>query len=180
MGVSIGVVLTRDTNSARDGPPAITQTSIAGATLGHMQSYYKKRFGGWQARMLPKPGFPVLAFQSPEVAVYFPVEGQAAHIMTTWNRDYRTAAGIGPCSTVEEMKEAYEDAVQPSWSGTSPDGKKVFQWVVGDNLVFATFLDRKVIRAVALYEGNPNDTLGGSPRAYAGYVAAEETSCHRG
>ena len=60
----------------------------------------------------------------------------------------------------------------------SPDGKKVFQWVVGDNLVFATGLDRKVMHAVALYEGNPNYTLGGSPRAYAGYVAAEETSCH--
>jgi Protein kinase domain len=184
MGASIGVVLTRDTNSARDGPPEITQNSIAGATLGRMPSYYKKRFDGWQARVLSGPplgpGFPLLAFQGPEVAVYFPVEGQAAHIMTTWNRDHRTAVGIGPCSTVEEMKEAYGDAVQPSWSGTSRDGKKVRQWVVGDNLIFATFLDRKVIRAVALYEGNPNNTLGGSPQAYAGYVAAEETSCDRG
>jgi Protein kinase domain len=184
VGTAIGIVLARDTNQARTGPPAITQNSIAGATLGHIPSYYKKRFGGWQARVLSEPplgpGFPLLAFQTPEVAVYFPVEGQAAHIMTTWNRDYRTAAGIGPCSTVEEMKEAYGDAVQPSWTGTSPDGKKVFQWVVGDNLIFATFLDRKVIRAVALYEGNPNNTLGGSPRAYAGYVAAEETSCERG
>jgi Protein kinase domain len=177
VGTAIGVVLTRDTDSARTGPPAITQNSIAGATLGRMQSYYKKRFGGWQARVLSEPGFPSLAFQGPEVAVYFPVEGQAAHIMTTWNRDYRTAAGIGPCSTVEEMKEAYGDAVQPSPTGTSPDGKKVFQWVVGDNLVFATGTGRKLVHAVALYEGNPNNTLGGSPQAYAGYVAAVETSC---
>ena len=177
IGASIGIVLNRGTNSARDGPPEITQTSIAGATLGHMPSYYKDRFGGWQARVLSEPGFPSLAFQGPEVAVYFPVEGQAAHIMTTWNRDYRTAAGIGPCSTVEEMKEAYGDAVQPSPTGTSPDGKKVFQWVVGDNLVLAAGTARKLVHAVALYEGNPNNTLGGSPQAYAGYVAAVETSC---
>jgi serine/threonine-protein kinase len=178
LGASIGIVLTRDTNEVREGPPAITQTSIAGATLGHMPSYYRKLFGGSQPRELTEPGFPSLAFQGPEVAVYFPVEGQAAHIMTTWNRDYWTAAGIGPCSTVEEMKEAYGDAVQPSPTGTSPDGKKVFQWVVGDNLVFATDTqERKLVRAVALYEGNPNNTLGGSPQAFAGYVAAVETSC---
>jgi serine/threonine-protein kinase len=178
LGASIGIVLTRDTSEVRGGPPAITQTSIAGATLGHMPSYYRKLFGGSQPRELTEPGFPSLAFQGPEVAVYFPVEGQAAHIMTTWNRDYRTAAGIGPCSTVEEMKEAYGEAVKPSWSGTSPDGKKVFHWVVGDNLLFATDTqERKLVRAVALYEGNPNNTLGGSPQAYAGYVAAVETPC---
>ena len=141
-----------------------------------MQPYYKNLFGGWRALVLAKPGFPSLAFQEPEVAVYFPVDGQPAHIITTWNRDYRTPVGIGPCSTVEEMKNAYGDAVKPSWSGTSPDGK-VFQWVVGDNLVFATFLDQKVVRAVALYDGDPNNTREGSPQAYAGYVAAEETSC---
>jgi hypothetical protein len=177
LGASIGIVLTRDTNEVREGPPAITQTSIAGATLGHMPSYYRKLFGGSQPRELSEPGYPSLAFHGPEVAVYFPVEGQAAHIMTTWNRDYRTAAGIGPCSTVEEMKDAYGDAVQPSWSGTSPDGKKVFHWVVGDNLLFATGTARKRVHAVALYEGNPNNTLGGSPQAYAGYVAAVETPC---
>ena len=177
MGASIGIVLARDTDQVREGPPAITQTSIAGAALGHMPSYYKNLFGGWQASVLSEPGFPSLAFHGPEVAVYFPVEGQAAHIMTTWNRDHRTAAGIGPCSTVEEMKEAYGDAVQSSPTGTSPDGKKVFQWVVGDNLLFATGMARKRVHAVALYEGNPNNTLGGSPQAYAGYVAAVETPC---
>jgi predicted Ser/Thr protein kinase len=177
-GASIGIALARDTNPSPDGPPDITQTSIAGAALGHMPSYYKKLLGGWQARVLSEPGFPSLAFQSPEVAVYFPVEGQPAHIITTWNRDYRTAAGIGPCSTVEEMKEAYGDAVQPSWSGTSPDGKKVHQWVVGDNLVFAVHGDLKALRAVALYDGDPNNTRGGSPQAYAGYVAAVETACN--
>lgn len=178
-GASIGTVLARDTNPSLDGPPAITQTSIAGATLGHMPSYYKDRFGGWQARVLSEPGFPSLAFHGPEVAVYFPAEGRPAHIITTWNSDYRTTVGIGPCSTVEEMKEAYGDAVQPSWGGTSPDGKKVFQWVVGDNLVLATGGDRKVVHALALYLGDPNYTREGSPQAYAGYVAAVETPCNR-
>ena len=45
-------------NSVRDGPPAITQTSIAGVQLGRMPSYYKDLRGGWQARVLSEPGFP--------------------------------------------------------------------------------------------------------------------------
>ena len=178
---SIGAVLALGigrTDSPQSGSPTITQTSIAGVQLGRMPSYYKDRLGGWQARVLSEPGFPSLAFHTPEVAVYFPVDGQPAHIITTWNRDYRTAVGIGPCSTVEEMRKAYGDAVQPAWGGTSPDGKKVRQWVVGNNLIFATRRDRKTLRAVALYEGNPNNTRGWSPQAYAGYVAAVETPCN--
>ena len=168
------------TDRPQSGSPAITQTSIAGVQLGRMPSYYKDLLGGWQARVLSEPGFPSfpsLAFNTPEVGVYFPVDGQPAHIITTWNREYRTAVGIGPCSTVEEMRKAYGGAVQPSWSGTSPDGKKVYQWVVGNNLIFATYEDRKTLRAVALYEGNPNYTGRGSPQQDAGWVAAVETPC---
>jgi serine/threonine-protein kinase len=179
MGASIGIVLARDTNQERDGPPAITQTSIAGARLGRKPSYYKKRFVYWQDRVLSGPNFPLLAFQTPQIAVYFPANAQPAHIITTWNRDHRTAEGVGPCSTVEEMKRAYGERVKPTWSGTLRD-ERVVSYAVGKNLVFATFLDGKVIRAVALYEGNPANTKAYSPQAYAGFVAAEETSCQRG
>ena len=180
MGASIGVVLTRDTNSGRDGPPAITQSSIAGATLGRMQSYYKTHFGGWQARVLSETGFPSLAFQGPEVAVYFPADAQPAHIMTTWNKDNRTAVEIGPCSTVEEMKSAYGDAVQPTPLGTDPKDGSVHSYVVGDNLLFAIGSDLETIISVALYEGDPGNTNAGSPQSYANYVASVETSCHTG
>jgi hypothetical protein len=80
---------------------------------------------------------------------------------------------------VDEMKRAYGERVKPTWTGTFPDGR-VYSYAVGKNLLFATFLDRKVIRAVALYEGDQTNTREGSPQAYAGFVAAEETSCDRG
>lgn len=175
-GAAIGGVLASGDTPARGGRPAITQTSIAGARLGRMPAYYKELLGGWRAQELTEPDFPSLAFQAHEVAVYFPAEGKPAHIITTWNRDNRTADGIGPCSTLAEMKEAYGDRVKPTSSGTLPDGT-VRQRAVGNNLVFAIEDDLETIRAVALYRGDPTNTGAGSPQAYAGYVAAVETAC---
>lgn len=168
--------LTTRGGSAVSRPPAITQTSIAGAKLGLAEAAYKKYFGPWKTFVLSEPGFPGLTFGQPQVSVFFPDPGQPAHIITTWNRTYRTAAGIGPCSMIAQMKKAYGAAVRPSWSGTSPDGKKVSQWAVGNNLIFAT-QDQKTLSAVALYKGDPGYTGGGSPQAYAGYVAAVESPC---
>ena len=137
MGASIGIVLARDTNQVRGGPPAITQNSIAGARLGRMPSYYKKRFGGWQARVLSEPDFPSLAFDTPEIAVYFPANAQPADIITTWNSDNQTAAGIGPCSTLDEMRR--RTATGSSRRGPAPTRRTgvIHSYVVGDNLLFA-------------------------------------------
>jgi tRNA A-37 threonylcarbamoyl transferase component Bud32 len=173
---SIGSLLairTGGTDPPQNGSPEITQTSIAGATLGHKPTYYKNLLGGWRAQVLAEPGFPSLAFQQLQMAVYFPAEGEPAHIVTTWNKDNKTAEGIGPCSTLDQMHAAYGDRVQPL--DTLPNGQ-VWQWVVGNNIAFAT-QDRKTIAAVALYKGDPANTRFGSPRAFAGYVAAVETAC---
>jgi tRNA A-37 threonylcarbamoyl transferase component Bud32 len=175
---SIGAVLaigTGGTDPPQNGSPEITQASMAGASLSHMPDYYKNLLGGWRASVLADSGLPSLAFQQLQMAVYFPAEEEPAHIITTWNKDNKTAEGIGPCSTLDEMHAAYGDRVQPSWSGTLPNGE-VWQWVVGNNLVFAT-QDRRTISAVALYKGEPDNTHSESPQAYAGYVAADETAC---
>jgi Protein kinase domain len=178
VAVAIGIAgyLTTRGGDVASAPPAITQTSIGGARLGLMADAYKKLLGGYRAFELSEPGFLGLAFQQPGIAVYFPANAQPAHIITTWNRLNRTAAGVGPCSTIAELKSAYGDAVEPSRAGTSPDGKTIFSWVVKPNLIFDT-QDQRTISAVALYEGPPTKTVAGSPESFANYVAAVETPC---
>jgi tRNA A-37 threonylcarbamoyl transferase component Bud32 len=170
---AIGSILATRSGPPRT-PPAITQTSIDGARLGLMPGYYKRLLGGSRAQVLAQPGFPSLAFQRPQIAVYFPAEGRPAGLITTWNRSYRTAAGIGPCSTIDELKRAYGARVRPTWAGSQKG--KVYSYALGNNLLFAT-QDQRTISSVALYRGDPHDTRGGSPQAWANYVAALETAC---
>jgi len=160
-------------------PPAISQTEISGIGLGLDADAYKRRFGGWRAETLSEPNFPALVFQDPQVAVYFPPKGKEAIILTTWNENLRTAKGVGPCSTVEELQKAYGSELRPAHSATSPDGKRVFGYTVGKNLLFAT--PTGVVRAVALYDGGaPRARLPGGSESYANYVAQVEASCTAG
>ncbi len=178
--IAIGGYLTTREETSTAGPPAITQTSIAGVRLGSTEAAYKQRFGGYKQLVLTEsdPPIPGLSFGQPEVAVYFRANPERADIITTWNRHLRTAAGIGPCSTIAEMKKAYGAAVRPSRYGTSPDGKTVTSYVVGQNLIFVT-QDQRTISALALYMGSRNNQLRkpGSPQSWANFVAAVETPC---
>ena len=172
-----GYVSTRGETSGA-GAPAITQTSIAGVELGRPQAFYTQRFGGYKQITLTEfpPPIPGLTFGRNQVGVYFRADPERADIITTWNSQHRTAAGIGPCSTIDEMKRAYGKSVQPNPHGVSPDGKTVHQWVVGPNLMFATS-DRGTISAVALYRGLLPSTARNPRRGWAGFVAAVETPC---
>jgi predicted Ser/Thr protein kinase len=172
----VGYVSSRAETGA-PAPPGITQTSIEGAVLDRSPAAYKSEFGGYKEYELTESHPPIrgLSFGQPELAAYFRTSHDRADVITTWNPTLRTAAGIGPCSTIADMKAAYGDAVEPSWSGTSPDGKTVSSWVVGANLLFAT-QDHRTISVVALYRGRPA-TRRGSPQAYANFIAALETPC---
>ena len=153
--------------------PQITERAIAGAPLGRSAKYYRKHFGPPRASIASGPNYPTLAFQQPEVAVYFPAKGRPAHIITTWNKSYRTAVGIGPCSTLAAAKQAYGDRWKPS-----PEGI-VFKhshgvhsaYIVGHDLIFET-QDRRTISAVGLYHGGDD-----KPQAFANYITANETAC---
>ena len=178
--VSIGGYLTTREETSTAGPPAITQTSISGVTLGRSAAAYKQHFGGYKQLVLTEsdPPIPGLSWGQPEVAVYFRANPERADLITTWNRHLRTAAGIGPCSTIAELKKAYGGAVRPSPYGTSPDGKTVHSYVLGQNLIFVT-QDQRTISAIALYMGSRNNQLRtpGSPQSWANFVAAVETPC---
>ena len=177
--VAIAGYVTTGGENPTAGPPAITQTSIGGAVLGKPDAYYMNKFGGYKEFDLTEsdPPIPGLSFGQQQLAVYFRVTQFRADVITTWNRNFRTAAGIGPCSTIAEMKQAYGEAVQPSWAGTSPDGKRVTTWVVGRNLVFSGSKDLRTISAVALYLGSETETRRDSPQAWATFIAALETPC---
>jgi hypothetical protein len=152
---------------ASHGRAKITQEAIAGIALGHPQSYYKTKLGGYRPSIALGPNYPSLAFGQPEIAVYFPTQKKPARVITTWNPGYRTAEGIGPCSTLAQMNKAYGKRIQPSPHGTSPNGKVHWAWTLGRNLEFVT-QDRKTISSVVLYRGS-----GG----WATYLGANETPC---
>lgn len=177
-GIGAGVAL-EDGGTARHVRSQITERAIAGVTLGHPAAYYKKHFGGYRASIASGPNYPTLAFQQPEVAVYFPKAGRPAHIITTWNRSYRTAAGIGPCSTVAAAQHAYGARWKPSSHGVVwPHAHGIHSaYVVGKNLIFEVGKNGRAIFAVGLYKGGPDASKDGSPQSWANYITANETEC---
>ncbi len=175
-GASIAGVLATRGESPAGRPPSISQDAIAGAKLGLAADAYKRRFGGWRPQTLTVTNYPSLAFQDPRVAVYFPPHGKRAIIITTWNRNYRTAKGVGPCSTLADLQRAYGAGVKPSEWSTAKTG--VYAYTVGKNLLFAVRPDTKVVATVALYDGGaPRANAHGGTQSYANYVAQVEASC---
>jgi hypothetical protein len=182
-----------------DSPPmrvAITQTAIAGAPLGLRVEGYTEIFGLPDLRVdqakevegFPSTQYPTLVFLRPKVAVFFPDGWDSkAKIITTWNNDFKSAADVGPCSTIERMKAAYGDGVQPDHWGTI--GTKYFMYDVGENLLFAASgeppppgkapVPGKYVSAVGLFDGSvPHADEGHGARPFAGFVTGNETpSC---
>src|SRR5215217_6195879 len=99
-----GVVISGSTDGAAS---SISQSSIAGAKLGLKPSAYKKLFGRpWRREFVPDTGHTKLTFDKRQVAIYFKGFTDTAVEVTTWNKAYRTAEGIGPCSTIAQAKKA--------------------------------------------------------------------------
>ena len=171
-----------------DGLPrvSISQTSIAGGTLGQTEESYKQLYGaGWRSDLVTEPNFPALIFVHRRQSIYFDPETRRSIIVTTWNPDHRTAAGVGPCSSLEELESAYGSALKPSRWNTQEG--KVYAYTVGENLLFA-FNGRppnpsKRVTAVALYDGDgpSNDGRGVDVKSgtlpFAGYIALNESVC---
>jgi serine/threonine protein kinase len=126
----------------------ITQTAIDGASLGHKKSWYRHLLGPGVPSTDSISNYAGLHFQQPEIATYSPHAGEPAVIVTTWSPKYRTAAGIGPCSTLDDMRSAYGDRISPDIHATH--GNTVSAWTLGKNILFET-QDHRTISAVVLY-----------------------------
>ena len=176
-GVVGGIVLTDGGGGAR-AAAAISPISIDGARLGLKAADYKRMFGTpYRDAVLSPEGlnYPARIFLDRKLSVYFKHPGGRAALITTWNKAFETEAGIGPCSTVAQLKAAYGSALEPSHWNTQ--GTKVYAYVLGKHLLFAAD-DLEHVTAIALYHG---DELGadqpGGAWPIAGYVATSETPC---
>jgi tRNA A-37 threonylcarbamoyl transferase component Bud32 len=185
---AIGGILT--TRGGSDSTtPSITPTSIAGAPLGLRRAAYEQILGkGVRVEQPEEPGrtgYATVAFERPKVWVFFPDGFDApGEIIVTWNEEFKTATGIGPCSTIDELEAAYGDKVRPDYFGTI--GQKHFMYDVGRSLLFAATgpppppgqkpVPGKYVSAVGLFDGGaPHADEAGGPRNFAGFVTGNET-----
>jgi hypothetical protein len=138
----------------------ITPTSVAGAKLGLRASAYKSLFGKpirKDALRFPK-NWTRLVFTKRKVAVFFPPTGKAVQV-ATWNPSDKTARGIGPCSSISQLKAAYGTSLKPS--KYSKFGNRVYAYTVGKLIFAATGHEPKPgpskhVTAIALYSGPLN------------------------
>ncbi|HEU0248766.1 MAG TPA: serine/threonine-protein kinase [Gaiellaceae bacterium] len=193
-GAAIGGILTMRGGSDSTSP-AITQTSIAGARLGLRRAAYEGILGRAvpvvqppETPGAPSTGYPTLTFDESKVWVFFPDGFDATgEIIVTWNEELKTATGVGPCSTIEELKTAYGDKVRPDYFGTI--GEKHFMYDVGKNLLFPVSgelslpgeapIPGKYVSAVGLFNGSaPGADESFGERPFAGFVTGNQTpSC---
>lgn len=127
---------------------AITPSSIAGAKLGLSAPAYKRILGAPAVKGELEGGFSRLTFPRRKTEVYFRRIGTAGpgYVVATWNRSYRTAEGVGPCSTVARLKAAYGARLKPF----TVEGR-VVAYALG-SLIFTVEGARRV-KVVALGKG---------------------------
>jgi tRNA A-37 threonylcarbamoyl transferase component Bud32 len=174
-GVLGALLTTRTTHVAAPAPVKtklfITPRGFADAPLGLKYNDYKSIFGiGYRDDVFVTPNFPVLYYFDRGIAVYFQHHGGRSVIETTWNKHYRTAAGVGPCTPIARLKDVYGNALRPSPANTV-DGKP-YAYVIG-HIVFAANgppgHPSPRVTAVAVYRD--------ISLAFAGFIATSEPSC---
>ena len=176
-----GVLATEGSPTTAAGPPEITQGSIGGARLGRPAASYDRLFGERGRKdVFNLPQYDVDIFGDRGVSVYFNQGVDKGIIVTTWNKGFKTAAGIGPCSTIADAKAVYGSTLRPN-SANIIKGR-VYAYTLGKNLVLAANgkppHPSKYVTAVALYNGSAAGVSSrGGTRAYAGFVALSETNC---
>ncbi len=94
--------------------PAITQTHLRGAPLGKAKAFYTRFYGPPSRLDRLEEGLERLTFTRLKLEVYFrPRSGPGAIGILTWNSALKTALGIGPCSTVRALENAYGNELIP-------------------------------------------------------------------
>jgi hypothetical protein len=162
----------------------ITQESIGGAKLGLSARTYKKLLGKPDLKLpLYQPsgnkptGWSHLVFAKRGLNVYFAPRKTRGAVITTWNSRYKTAAGLGPCSTIAELKLTYGNQLRPSKFNTIHG--VVFAYTLGKNLIFASN-NLSYVEVVGLYNGSdPKVGKSGGSLSWAGYITLSERTCHR-
>ena len=121
--------------------------------------------------MTEPPNYSVLTENTRNLSAYFIGTSDKTVELTTWNAADRTAEGIGPCSTLAELKNAYGARLKPSPYNTH--NGIVFAWTLGKHLVFAmepvpAGRHPTVVRSVGLYD---------NPLMWASFNASNDGPC---
>ena len=176
MGVATAAVvagLLLFTGKGSSEPVTITPTTLAGAKLGDSSAFLQRLWGSpfRQVSTQTPADYAVLSQSGREVSAYFLGTDDKAVEFTTWNSSARTAEGIGPCSTLAQLRKAYGTRLKPSPNNTH--NGVVFGYTVGRHLFFAMGpgLKPKLVEAVALYSNKLSE---------ASFNALNEGPCTKG
>ncbi|MBA3736027.1 MAG: hypothetical protein H0W90_12680 [Actinobacteria bacterium] len=167
---------------AAAGTSAITQESIGGLRIGLTARAYTKLLGkpAYQ-QPFSDPALSTwkrLVYAKRGLSIHFPPKKSRSAVITTWNSSYKTAAGVGPCATITELKLAYGSRLKPSKFNTQHG--VVYAYTLGKNLIFASNSPHSIVEVVGLYNGSdPNVEQPGGTLAYAGGIALTERACRR-
>ncbi len=136
-------------------PGVITNTSINGVGTGVGAAKYRAAFGRATVSRL-EGGLQRLDFRGSSTEVYFKGMGAMTSgiAVVTGNRAYRTAGGVGPCSTYGELKAAIPTLARvPKSNGMMwKSGRLWFRVETGS----ATPADTDVVSAVMLTTPRPH------------------------
>jgi hypothetical protein len=125
---------TRSHSTALKTKLFITPRGFVDAPLGLHEDEYKSIFVvGWRDDTFVPPHWRVLYYFDRGLGIYFERPGTGSLLMTTWNRHYRTPAGVGPCTTIAHLKDVYGNALRPS--PFNQNHGKVYAYVIG-NMIF--------------------------------------------
>lgn len=137
--VAVPLAILLPSHSAKAAPVTITPTSIRGAKLGDPSALLERMWGnGYQLlQMQFPPTYSLLTVRSRNLSAFFVGTNDRAVEIVTANGADRSARGIGPCSTLADLRRVYGKRLKASPNSTSPDGKWVFGWTVGKHLFFS-------------------------------------------
>ena len=149
-----GAAFLLNRSSKPPSPTTITQISLGGAKLGESNVTLERLWGGGQKLQATFPAdYFLLRTTQLDLTAFFVGTTDKAVELVTWNKADRTAAGIGPCSSLTALKHAYGKRLR-----LTPNNHG-YGYTVGKHLFFAIGSPPtpRFVSAVALYS-NPLPT----------------------